>query len=160
MALYEDTDWHFFAPQSGWRLWDEAMGELLVFDGENWLPQRGATQQSSLVQQVTTEAAITDNKLAEIPSHVIFLGLTALVQQEIKGAVSWRIGVACDGDSRFGNNLGLAVGTQIRGPADPSLIYWQPTPVIATPEDGLFTAGRLAVSLFYISLPVPTSVDG
>ena len=94
----------------------------------------GAGQQSGLVQQVTTEAAITDNHLAEIPSHVIFLGLTALVIEEIKGTSRLRIGVAGDGDNRFGNGLLVAVGTEISGPADPSLIYWQPTPVIATPE--------------------------
>ena len=56
------------------------------------LKATGAGQKSGLVQQVTTEAAITDNQLAEIPSHVIFLGLTALVIEEIKGTSRWRIG--------------------------------------------------------------------
>lgn len=159
LALFEDTSWHFFAPQNGWRLWDEAARRLLVFDGASWQPVEGAGQQSGLVRQVTTHAAITDNQLAEIPSHVIFLGLTALVLEEIKGTSRWRIGVAGDGDNRFGNGLLVAAGTEIRGPADPSLIYWQPTPLIATPEVGHFTAGRVAVSLFYIELPIPSSAD-
>lgn len=160
LVLYEDTAWHFFVPQSGWRLWDEAAGELLVFDGENWSPLQGAAEQPSLVQQVTTEAAITDDQVAEIPANVIFLGLTALVVEEIRGALSWRIGVAGDGNNRFGNSLGVAVGTRVRGPADPSVIYWQPTPVIATPEGGQFTTGRVLVSLYYIELPIPTPSVG
>lgn len=164
LALYEDTAWHFFAPQSGWRVWDEAARELLIFDGANWqdlqtLQSTGAAQQAGLIHQVTTEAAVTDSQLAEIPSHVIFLGLTALVLDEIKGTSRWRIGVAGDGDNRFGNGLPVAAGTEIRGPADPSLIYWQPTPVIATPEGRRFTAGRIAVSLFYIRLPIPVRPD-
>ena len=155
LALYEDTAWHFFAPQSGWRLWDEGAREFFIFDGSGWQPVQGVAQASGLVQQVTTEAAMSDSQLAEIPSRVIFLGLTALVLEEIKGAASWRIGVAGGGDNRFGNGLGIAAGSEVRGPADPSLIYWQPTPVIATPEGGRFTAGRIAVSLFFINLPIP-----
>lgn len=159
LALYEDTAWHFIAPQNGWRLWDEAARTLLVFDGENWQPVQaaGVAQPSGLVQQVTTEASVTNGQLAEIPSHVIFLGLTALVIDEITGASSWRIGVA-GGTDRFGKGLGVANGTQIRGPADPSVIYWQPTPVIATPQGGQFSGGRMRLSLFYISLPIPEAL--
>ena len=80
LALYEDTAWHFFAPQSGWRLWDEAARAFLVFDGDSWQPLQGATQQPALVKQVTTETAIAQSEtpvqLAEIPSHSIFLGLS------------------------------------------------------------------------------------
>lgn len=162
LALYEDTAWHFFAPKTGWQLWDEAAREFVIFDGATWqvLHTSDAVQQSGFVQQVTTEAAIDDDKVAEIPSHVIFLGLTGLVLEEIQGTASWRIGVAGDGDNRFGHGLSVAAGTEIRGPADPSVIYWQPTPVIATPEGGRFMSGRVLVSLCYIELPIPTSSVG
>ncbi len=36
VALYEDTAWHFFTPRPGWRLWEEASQDFLVFNGTDW----------------------------------------------------------------------------------------------------------------------------
>lgn len=161
LALYEDTAWHFFTPRAGWRVWDEQTATLLVFDGKLWQPiNMGAAQGGgeALVRRVTAEVNMTDAELATIPSHSIFLGVSARVSQQIVGPVSWDFGVA-KGLTRFGNSLPLAQGSEIRGPADPSIIYWQPTPLLATPKGGTFTAGRLLLSLFYIDLPVPQAED-
>ena len=177
LALYEDTAWHFFAPRIGWRLWDEAAKALLVYDGKQWQALQGSaapqtnTQPASvtpsddnesavnLVRRITTESDISADALAEIPSHGIFLGLTALVLEEITGTTRWRLGVEGDGADRFGSGLSVAAGSEVRGPADPSVIYWQPTPIIARPDRGRFTGGRVLVSLFHIQLPVPSAPD-
>ena len=134
---------------------------LVVFDGEIWQALDVAAPASgeggaNLVRSVTSENPI-GAALTQIPSHGIFLGLTAVVTQAIKGPARWSIGVD-GGHDRFGNGLGVEAGTQICGPADPSVVYWEETPIIATPERGQFTAGRLKLSIFFIDLPVPLPV--
>ena len=129
----------------------------MVFDGALWQPLNmggGQGGDEMLVRRLTSEAEITDMQLANIPSHSIFLGVAVRVSRQIVGPKSWSLGVA-DGLTRFGNGLPLDQGSEIRGPADPSLIYWSPTPLIATPKGDAFTGGSLLLSLFYIDLPVP-----
>lgn len=161
LALYEDTAWHFFSPRAGWRIWDEQGGALLVFDGLSWqavYPSAASGGGENLVRRITAEYDLTQGPLASIPSHSIFLGVAARISTRIVGPHSWSLGVA-DGLTRFGNGLPLAQGSEIRGPADPSLIYWQPTPLVATPKGDSFSGGSLLLSLFYIDLPAPQAED-
>lgn len=159
LALYEDTAWQFFTPRPGWLLWDEQDHLLLIFDGTLWQP---VMLQSALgldsVRHQTTHGYAAGGEHATVPSHSIFLGVSVRVTQAIIGPRAWQLGVK-GGVDRFGNNLPLASESEIRGPADPSLIYWQPTPIIVTPQDGRITGGRLLMSIFYIELPVPQLDD-
>lgn len=169
LALYEDTAWHFFTPRPGWRLWDEAAAALLVFDGSRWQNWQGLSTAPSDMMQEETPAApsslslvrqeselldVTGTVHLTIPSHKIFLGVTARVVEEIKGAQGWRLGTQ-DDNARFGRGLAVAIDSDMRGPADPSVIYWQPTPILVSPENGNFTAGHVILAMFYIDLPVP-----
>ncbi len=36
LALFSDGEWHFFAPQTGWRVWVEDEASFKVFDGASW----------------------------------------------------------------------------------------------------------------------------
>lgn len=36
VALWEGTAWGFFIPRAGWRAYDQASGQILVFDGAIW----------------------------------------------------------------------------------------------------------------------------
>ncbi len=36
LALFSDGEWHFFAPQTGWRVWVENEASFKVFDGASW----------------------------------------------------------------------------------------------------------------------------
>ncbi len=97
---------------------------------------------------------ITEPKLISLPSHTIFFGTAVKVLEAIEGAQSWSLGVA-GGTNRFGNWLSLGVGSEIRGPADPSVVYWSHTPILATPINGKFTKGRVAIAIYYLRLPIP-----
>lgn len=168
LALLEDAGWHFFAPRVGWRCWDEAAQELLIYDGANWRALNaggGATSNTAQQTIIRTDYEVDlemNTPRVLIPTHVIFLGLTARVVTEIRGTDSWSIGVA-DSPPRFANSLALHAGLEIRAPADPSLIYWQETELVFTATSSNFNAGQLRLSLFHIDLPVPpadnTSTD-
>lgn len=85
--------------------------------------------------------------------------MTARVTQAIEGVTDWHLGVT-DDPKRFGRTLPLTVQSEISGPADPSHIYWQDTDIVLTPQGGTFTAGRVALALYYIRLPMPEIADG
>jgi hypothetical protein len=142
-------------PRPGWRLWDEAGQELLVFNGTDW--QSVAPQDDATSLITTQEAAvdITESSLITLPSHTIFFGVAIKVLDKIEGAQAWQLGVT-GASNRFGNWLSLEAGSEIRGPTNPS-VYWQNTPIVATPLNGEFTAGRVAVAIYYLQLPIPSA---
>ncbi len=44
LAAWLDTVWHFVTPDVGWRAWDQASGQLKVWDGANWIEPPVTTQ--------------------------------------------------------------------------------------------------------------------
>lgn len=44
IAFWQNNAWHFVAPQEGWRAWDQAVGQLLVFGQSGWSPVVGDFQ--------------------------------------------------------------------------------------------------------------------
>ncbi|CUJ98201.1 hypothetical protein RUE5091_01897 [Ruegeria denitrificans] len=44
LAAWLDNTWHFVAPGTGWRAWDETSGQLQIWDGEAWVEPPVATQ--------------------------------------------------------------------------------------------------------------------
>lgn len=166
LALYEDTGWAFIAPQAGWSLWDAAEKTLLIFDGTVWKPlQAGAAPALPTASEAKpprffeTEQAIfefaPDRGTLKIPSHITLLGVTAQVLTEITGPKNWKLGTDA-GEKRFGQGLSPAKGTQIIGPASPPAVYWSSETITLTPGHDKFTAGRVAVAIHYIRLPLPS----
>ncbi|MDG2495568.1 MAG: hypothetical protein P8N62_03495 [Alphaproteobacteria bacterium] len=41
--------------------------------------------------------------------------------------------------------------------AEIAALYWQNTPIVATPLNGEFTEGRVAVAIYYLQLPIPSA---
>ena len=169
LALYEDTGWAFIAPQAGWLLWDAADEVLLVFDGMIWKPLKaGATPVNPTTSPAIpprlfkTEEAIFDlssnTGALEIPSHITLLGVSALVLDEITGPANWKLGTNIGAD-RFGRGLGTDTGTEILGPANPPAVYWSSETITLTPGHGRFIAGRVAVAIHYIRLPLPEALS-
>ncbi len=151
LALFEDTAWHFFAPQKGWRIWDEATAELLVYNGTDW--QSVGAGGASYFGTVKQLVAFPNPTFLTIPSHVTLLGVAATIVTPIEGVQSWSLGVA-DSLTQFGNNLPLTTDSEIIGPTTPQVL-WQNTPVVMTPSGGAFTAGQVVVAAYYIKLPMP-----
>ncbi|WP_170574454.1 DUF2793 domain-containing protein [Ruegeria atlantica] len=44
LAVWLDNAWHFVTPRIGWRAWDESEENLLVWDGNSWMPPPVATE--------------------------------------------------------------------------------------------------------------------
>nr|WP_237212578.1 DUF2793 domain-containing protein [Ruegeria lacuscaerulensis] len=44
LAAWLDNAWHFIAPGTGWRAWDESAGQLKIWDGGTWIDPPVATQ--------------------------------------------------------------------------------------------------------------------
>ena len=47
LAAWLDNAWHFITPDTGWRAWDHAGGQLKVWDGADWIDPPIATQNLS-----------------------------------------------------------------------------------------------------------------
>ena len=44
IAFWQNNAWHFVTPQEGWRAWDQATAQLLVFGPSGWNPATGDFQ--------------------------------------------------------------------------------------------------------------------
>lgn len=54
LAAWLDNAWHFVTPGTGWRVWDQASGQLKVWDGTAWIDPPVATQNLAGVGVATT----------------------------------------------------------------------------------------------------------
>ena len=158
VAYYQDTGWQFIAPRPGWRLWNEQTQTLLVYDGKAWqnITAGAATGASMQQTDITLNFATSPLPRIDIPTHVLFLGITGRVTHRLVGANRWRVGVAAD-SSRFGSALGAAVGSTLIGLANPPAVYWEQTPLQISGEGGTLRGGIVKLSLYYLSLPVPSA---
>lgn len=57
LAAWLDNAWHFLTPYAGWRAWDEATGELKIWNGSDWLPLPVNTQNLNGVGVATSSDA-------------------------------------------------------------------------------------------------------
>ena len=159
LAQFEDSEWYYATPQTGWRMWVADEKRLLAFDGTQWV---NVASDSDTQLSLTRERGLYDFSQSlpstpnlTIPSHSMFFGVIGLITESISGPTVWQLGTS-DGLNRFGTDLPLASGWRINGPADPPSVYWQDTPLVLTPEGGDFTGGQLVLDIFYFSLPTPS----
>lgn len=62
LAAWQDDTWVILQPQTGWRVWDQVAGAMLVFDGSQWAPMTQSLQNMEYVGVNTTADAT--NRLA------------------------------------------------------------------------------------------------
>ena len=164
LAIYEDTGWQFITPQIGWRLWDEASEALYVQADNGWQAINGGASSSTDSNVLPSGMRITRAR-AEfdfsaplphliVPSHNLCMGVAGRVIAAITGATTWQVGLDAQSD-KFADGLGLPVGTQIIGPANPPFVVWQDTPIRLTALGGNFVSGVIVMDVFYLSLSPP-----
>lgn len=163
LATFHNGSWLFLEPIFGWQVWvgDEAM--RLTFDGVNWIENLLAVSVNRAAlraEVVETDFTLTGGGSSEdtafvIPSHTSVLAVTGRVLTAITGDLTdWSLGV--DGaETRYASELGLSVGTWLRGVTGQPIAYYAPTALRFTANGGNFAGGvvRLAVHLMQFDVP-------
>lgn len=161
VAAFADGAWSFFAPQTGWRAYDEGAGEFVAYAGGTWAKELSAASVSSPHGAATTLAILEgDHTIAAgayndtafaIPDRAIVLGVTGRVLTAITGATSWNLGVAADA-TRYGNGIGAGAGSTVIGPSGTPVTYWGATALRVSSVGGSFTGGKVRLAVHYLVL--------
>jgi len=166
VAVQANGGWVFLTPKTGWRGWDEATGEALVFDGIDWLPD---------VVAISSGGAGTNWRIAEI-DHVIAAGASSLTVNVIPngaqvigvtgrvisaitgtGILNWKLGVS-GADNRYGSGLGLGLNSWAKGLSGQPQTYYADTALLISPDAGTFTGGTIRLAVHYVELTTPRAV--
>lgn len=161
IAAFVDGVWRFFAPQTGWRAFDENAGEFVYWSGSAWAREPSGASVASAHGAMTTlgiiegdhtiTAGIYNDTSFTIPDRAIVLGITGRVLTAIAGATSWNLGIAADA-SRYGNGIGVAAGSTVIGPSGTPVTYWGATAVRVSSVGGSFTGGKVRLAVHYLAL--------
>lgn len=164
IASWTDGAWIFFAPEKGWRAWDENEGAFIVYGGANWAAELGSSAGGASTHGAETAFGIleADHMIVSgaandtsfmIPERAIVLGVTGRVMTAITGATSWNLGVAADA-SRYATGVGVGTGATLIGPSGP-MTYWSSTALRLTAVGGDFIAGEVRLAIHYLTLRGP-----
>lgn len=162
LALAQGGGWTFVTPQVGWHGWLIDAGHAVTFDGVAW---QGAPVSSDVhgaalrFQTVSFDHALGSGGVSitgtEIPAGSMIHAVSARVVSEITGSLSsWRLG---DGgqDSRYGNGMGLAVGSYAQGLLGAPMTVYSDTPLVVTANGGAFAGGMIRIAAHVLTLELP-----
>lgn len=155
IAAWQDGAWSFHTPRAGWLCWITGANRSVVYDGTGWIPlpvspgaapvslnlsAHGATNVHSIVEQELVLSGASVDSTVLIPDRAIVLCVSTRTTQAVTGATSYGCGIASD-PVKYGNLLGVAVGSANSGVTAPTAFY-AATPVRITANGGNFTALR------------------
>lgn len=154
LAAWQDGAWAFFAPQPGWRVWDEQAAALMIYDGAHW---RALASASPVWRMVESEhgfdAGASQALVPGAPAGALIVGASLRVLEALAGPASWSLGVAGD-SARYGQRLALAQNTIHQAAA--LHLYAAATPLLASAQGGAFHAqGRVRLRLYLLDLTPP-----
>jgi hypothetical protein len=167
LAIASNGGWVFVAPKTGWRCWDEALGQSAVYGGSAWVanalhaaPSGAATTgQIAEITHVLTAGA-TNTTSAIIPQNAVVIGVTGRVKAAITGAgvTGWKLGVT-GSNNRYGSGLGIGLNSYAHGVTAQSQAYYAATSLLLTAEGGNFAAGgQIKLAVHYLLLAPPSAV--
>ena len=166
IAVQANGGWVFMLPKLGWRGWDEATAEAVVYDGVDWQSDAvvvsaggaGTHWRVAEIDHVITAGA-DSTTVNVIPNGAQVVGVTGRVTSAITGTgiASWQLGVA-GSVNRYGSGLGLGLNAWAKGLSGQPLTYYADTPLLLTPDAGSFTAGIVRLCVHYVELSVPRAV--
>jgi hypothetical protein len=164
LAIAVNGGWVFVTPRRGWRAFVQDQGMSAIWDGSDWRIGALTLSSSGSAMSLKTneiDVAITSGPAlvtaAVIPSRALLFGITGRVIDPITGtATSWDLGVSED-TARFGAGIGVSLNAWVNGPTAP-MVYWSPTPLVITAQDGDFSGGMVRLALHYADLGLPDPI--
>ncbi len=165
LAIFLNGGWDFVVPKVGWRAWLAEPGAPSVFDGVDWVAGTGSVSPNGAA--MTSRVIEIDHDLAAgpysdtapiIPAQSVVYGVTGRVLTAFSGtASSWQLGIGGVSPDRYGNGLGTAAGSWVRGITSTPLAYYAATPLTITGEDGDLAGGRARLAVHVTELTLPRS---
>ena len=166
VAVQANGGWVFLTPKTGWRGWDEATAEALIYDGVDWqaaavVVSAGGAGTNWRIAEVdhVVAAGATSSTVDIIPNGAQVIGVTGRVISEITGSGvgSWALGVSGAVD-RYGAGLGLGLNSWAKGLSGQPLTYYADTPLLLSADAGSFAGGAVRLAVHYLELTIPRSV--
>ncbi len=162
VAIFANGGWVFVAPRAGWRAWIADQGRHALFDGSDWQPAAVAVSAggaATLMRAVEFDhvlaAGPSSTTAAVIPAGAQVIGVTGRILTAFTGTLTaWDLGVA-GATNRYGNGLGLAAGSWVRGLSGSPVTYWSDTPLVLTAQGGDFAGGEIRLVLHLVELVPP-----
>jgi hypothetical protein len=165
IAIGANGGWVFVQPAYGRRAVIADQGVAAIHDGTFWvagavtLGQNGAGMMARLLSEdVVLGAGAWSETSMMIPAGALVIGVTGRVLEAITGsATSWTLGTAGSTETlhQFGQGLGKAAGSWLRGLLSPPVAFWQPTALRLTAAEGAFAGGRVRLALHWWELRLP-----
>ncbi|MFG1478597.1 DUF2793 domain-containing protein [Xanthobacter sp. V4C-4] len=157
VATYERGAFTFSPLSAGRLAFIRDQWRLVLYDGGGFvsplaaMPTRSAIEAEMREEDLILSGASTDTTIV-IPARAIVLGVSTRVLSEVTGATSYECGIAGE-VSKFGGMLGIALGASNSGVIGPTAFY-AATAVRLTATGGVFTGGRVRVSIHLLRCPV------
>lgn len=162
LALAQGGGWTFVTPQVGWKGWLVDQGHEVTFDGSEWVGQAVCSDVHGAAlrfQSISFDHALGSGGVSitgtVIPGGSMIHAVSARIVGEITGSLtSWRLG---DGgqDSRYGDGMGLAVGSYAQGLLGAPMSIYSDTPLVVTANGGTFTGGVIRFAAHVLTLDLP-----
>jgi len=166
VAVQANGGWVFLTPKTGWRGWDEATAEAVVYDGAEWqadavVVSTGGAGTNWRIAEVdhVISAGATSSTVNIIPNGAQVIGVTGRVMSAITGSgiASWKLGVS-GADNRYSAGLGLGLNSWAKGLSGQPQTYYADTPLLLSTDAGSFTGGTVRLAVHYVELTIPRSV--
>lgn len=163
IAIRSNGGWVFVVPQKGWRSWISDRNSEAMFDGTGWVDGAKALSlnNASTVHEIieidhVLGAGATSTIAAAIPAHSMVIGVTGRITSAISGTLSdWKIGVS-GADSRYGDSLGVALGSWVRGLTSAPQTYYVDADLLLTGNGGDFSGGQVRIAVHLMRLGIPS----
>lgn len=160
IATWVNGGWDFIVPLVGWRCWIEDEAIEALFANGVWsaliVPSGGGGALETLTFEHVPSGAASDTA-GMIPAGAIVFGVTARVIEAIGGASSWSLGV--DGaTARYGSGIGVSLNAAVNGARAAPMAFAQSVPLRVSAQGGVFSGGRIALAVHYMTLAAPAAV--
>ena len=159
IAVY-DGAWSRISPVPGFKTWVRDERLTVTFEDGIWRDGIALTAHDGRItlrakeEEVAVSGAFTDTTdAAFIPDRAVVIGVASRTTQAITSATSYGVGIVGD-TTKFGNLLGIALGSTNNGVIGPTAFYTD-TRVRITANGSNFTGGKVRVIAYFLEMSVP-----
>lgn len=162
LAIAQGGGWTFVTPQVGWQGWRVDTGHAVTFDGTFWVGapvSRDAHGAALRFETISFDHSVGSGSVSTtatvIPGNSMIHAVSARVVSALTGSLtSWRLG---DGgqDNRYGNGMGLAVGSYAEGLLGAPMTVYSDTPLVVSANGGAFSGGVIRIAAHVLTLDLP-----